>query len=445
MTELIRIEDIEEFRLVRRIPRTEISPDILGGIRELDEKTQIEPMLRSILPDPTETAHGSTEIADILTTHVSYGGRARFAAFVNKGKSTRKVTSKRVGHQVYRLRQIPGLHLIILLAVGDIQDDITRDLVQVATDTETDYLIVDAVDVARLFIAYQHVCPLDGMPFMGGDCPTCGKSADEPLKLTIDVFEEPSWSYRSLKDVSTGVAKRYRAEIETDRHYSKAILREVIKVAVWGLRHSDYYRSALTEEIFGKQEADCVFLFVYLDRQHMWVCRARWISPTLPERLRPMEWRGQEQLGDIVIDWNEQHDTLQEAFERSTKQEWVRTVERVVPEFDRLVTAATSAFDERNAGRLSDDAFNEMMTKWEGTALELSQEAVSKTLPPVECTDANSAFKQLVNTAHNVFVPWASWGRVKREWPYKEWHLRTYLADHSMQRESFAHEWRKIL
>src|SRR5680860_392796 len=122
MTELIRIEDIEEFRLVRRIPRTEISPDILGGIRELDEKTQIEPMLRSILPDPTETAHGSTEIADILTTHVSYGGRARFAAFVNKGKSTRKVTSKRVGYQVYRLRQIPGLHLIILLAVGDIQD-----------------------------------------------------------------------------------------------------------------------------------------------------------------------------------------------------------------------------------------------------------------------------------------------------------------------------------
>lgn len=192
MTELIRVDDVEEFYLVRRTPRTAISPDILSGIRQVDETTQIEPYLRAILPDPTEIAHGSMEIADVLTTHVTYGGRSRLAAFVNKGKPTRKVTSSKVGHQLLKLRQVPGLHLMVLLAVGNIQDDIKRDLLQQAADAGCDYLIVDAVDVARLFIAYQHVCPSDGTPFVDGECPTCGKSADEPLKLTVDVFEKPT-------------------------------------------------------------------------------------------------------------------------------------------------------------------------------------------------------------------------------------------------------------
>lgn len=72
------------------------------------------------------------------------------------------------------------------------------------------------------------------------------------------------------------------------------MLREVIKEAVWDLRHSDYYRSGITERIFGQREADCVFLFVYLDREPTSVCRAQWINPTLPEKLRPMnmKWKG---------------------------------------------------------------------------------------------------------------------------------------------------------
>ncbi len=127
------IEDIEEFELVRRIPRRGIDNQILAGVRQLDEANELEPFLREILPDVTETAHSATEIADILTTHVTIRGVPRLAAFVNKGKATPRVTSKLVVHQVMRLQSVPGLNLIVLLAVGDIQDDIKRDFLQVAT------------------------------------------------------------------------------------------------------------------------------------------------------------------------------------------------------------------------------------------------------------------------------------------------------------------------
>jgi hypothetical protein len=421
---------------------------MLVGIRDLDETTQLEPFLRSILSDPTETAHGSTEIADILTTHVTYGGRAQHAAFVNKGKSTKKVTTKKVGYQLLELRQMIGLDLMVLLAVGDIQDDIKRDLMRLAHDADSDYMLVDAFDIARLLIAYQKVCPKDGTPFAEGVCPECGKSAEEPLILTIDVFEKPSYEYLNLSDVSTGVAKRYSADILTDRHYAMETLREVIKEAIWELRRSDYYRSAITETHFGQQEADCVSLFVYLARQdrqlHNRIGRAQWISPELPEKFRPMTWSGQDRLGDIVIDWNDRYDSTRAFFEHSTKREWIKKVEALLPEIHDLVGKAATTLDARRAGQISNDNFEQMMTAWEATALAVSRGAENEKVPPVECADASQAFLQLATTAHNIFVPFASWSRVERDWRYKEWHLRTYFAYYEAELQSFQHEWQKV-
>jgi hypothetical protein len=153
-SKLIRIEDIEEFEAANRVPRKAITSEILKGVKNLDESKELEPFLRKILTDTTETAHTATEIADILTTHITINGQGKLAAFVNKGKSTSKVTSQKVGHQVIRLRQIPNLDLCVLLAVGDIQDDIKRDFLQVAQDSQADYMLVDATDIARILIAY---------------------------------------------------------------------------------------------------------------------------------------------------------------------------------------------------------------------------------------------------------------------------------------------------
>lgn len=139
MSNLITVDDIEEFSVVRRIPRAAITDNVLAGVRELDERPQIEPFLRAIICDTTNTPHGSTEIADVFTPQVHRGGRALMAAFVNKGKATPTVKAKDVGYQVTRLRPVPNLDLMVLLATGDIQDDIKALLLQTAQDAGADY------------------------------------------------------------------------------------------------------------------------------------------------------------------------------------------------------------------------------------------------------------------------------------------------------------------
>ena len=46
MSYTLRIEDIEEFEAVKRIPRQAISQEVLEGIKSLNEKTEIEPFIR---------------------------------------------------------------------------------------------------------------------------------------------------------------------------------------------------------------------------------------------------------------------------------------------------------------------------------------------------------------------------------------------------------------
>jgi len=111
----VRLEDIEEFELVCRIPRTAIPEEILEGVRQLHERDEIEPFLRDILTDRTETPHTSTEIADILTTHITHLRQSCLTAFVNKGKSYPKVTAKKVSYQILKLRQIPDLGLMTFM------------------------------------------------------------------------------------------------------------------------------------------------------------------------------------------------------------------------------------------------------------------------------------------------------------------------------------------
>ena len=78
------------------------------------KKPKLNRLFVTILADYTNTPHTSTEISDILTHHLTVKGHPQLTAFVNKGKSFSKVTSKELAHQIARLRQIQGLRLIIL-------------------------------------------------------------------------------------------------------------------------------------------------------------------------------------------------------------------------------------------------------------------------------------------------------------------------------------------
>jgi len=247
----IEIHDIDKFSDITLIPDSAINKTILSNIKELYEEEEIEPFIRQILYDENETPHTSTEIADIIT-HLHVKGQKQFAAFVLKGRGYKSVSSRIVSHQFAKLGQLPGLGLIVFGAVGNIQDDAQRDFTQTAEYLGCDYLIINAHDLARLFIAYWKVCPKDGTPYSeSGTCKN-GHELDEGISLQIVVREKIKYSIERQKDLSHIGAKRYSAIVLLDKHYSKEVIRTIIHEVSEELKHSNYYRSERVKVHWGE-------------------------------------------------------------------------------------------------------------------------------------------------------------------------------------------------
>lgn len=449
MSRLVRIDDVEEFDRVQSIPRSAINDEILTQVRELREKEELEIFFREILSDKTETPHNPTEIADILTT-VTLKGVALLAAFVNKGRGISSVNARNTSHQITRLRRMPGLNLIALAAVGHIQDDIKADLVQVAHDSESDYMIIDAVDIARLLIAYYKICPMDGKPYTSGICSKCGTEANGPLTLIITVNEEAQHNVLEHRDVSLGVAKRYVADVWTDRHYTKQTIRKIIKKVIDQLRASAMYRSRITESRFGNRPADVVWIFLYFDdfdRQvHNWYCRAQWISPNLPEQHRPMEWTGEKSEG-IVIDWRTDYAAQREFWleQRGEKQEWLRKIDTLLPQMENLIDQAYSWLHSYEQNEITDQLLERQFANLEPAALEISSNSGNARLPPLECKECDQLFQNMAAQCHNMFLSFATWGKPnERSLQQKLWLMRNALKGYETNRQHFEFEWMKF-
>lgn len=446
---MIRIEDIEEFMQVRRLDRTAITETVLDTIRQLDEAKELEPFIREIIPDRNDTPHTSTEIADIITT-LTINGQPLLTAFINKGKATPKVTSAKIAHQITRVRRIPQLQLIVLLAVGEIYDDAKVDLLQAAQDAQTDYLIVDTIDIARLLIAYHKVCPKDGSPYYQGHCPKCGTSASDPIELVLKVYEEPWYTLLEQQDVSTGIAKRYCANVLTDRHYSTATVREIISKVIWELRSSKFYRSNLVEQQYGEQEADCIFAFVFSDvedfKTYNWMCQAIWIRPSLPPMARPLV-RGKEQFGDINIEWNQNHLQMQGFWAQHSvsKEIWIKQVEAVLASIEKMQTMAAPLLNELSRLSTENSGLRSKLSGLEAQALRLLREdAGNRGMPPYECHDCDAVFLSLVSSFHNIFISFAAWSKAKWKWHQQVRNALSAQKQYEEDRVAFIYEWRKI-
>jgi hypothetical protein len=459
MPKSLDLKDIEEFEQVKHIPRKAMidKSDILKGVHNLHEEKEIEPFLREILTDLTETPHGPTEIADILTHHVHHDDKPKLTAFVNKGKSFKKVTAKEVTHQLFRLKQIKNLDIIVLLAVGNIYDDAKRDFLQIAEDMVCDYLIIDDVDVARLFIAHHKICPEDGNPFVDGKCKKCNKSAEEPIELTINAYEKLDYEIKSHRDVNSGTLKRYTVDIFVDRHYSRAAIRETIKLAIWKAQKSQFYGSQRAEERFSNQDTAHVFLFVYTslsDEQAFvrnWICRAHWINPNLPDDQRLVnmssdEIEFDEKLGEIEIKWKEDHQFMQEYVRENTgtKEGWVQKIEKILPQVEKVVTEAINHLQNHEANSIDEKTLEKRLTTLEDQALDLYNQAGDQQLPPLECSECNAVFLSMMGSFHNIFVPFASWGKNKGDWKNRMWQLNFQLKRYKEDKQAFLYEWRKI-
>ena len=95
---LVKLEDFDHFRAALKYAPEEVDKVVLTSVRDLDERTEFEPVLRAILTDVGDTPHGPAEIVDILTHKLTLNRKTGVAAFILKGKSFPKVRPKHVSH-----------------------------------------------------------------------------------------------------------------------------------------------------------------------------------------------------------------------------------------------------------------------------------------------------------------------------------------------------------
>jgi len=437
MGQLIKIHEIDEFSEAKTILDATINKEILANIRNLDEKNEMERFIREILYDPNETPHGPAEIADILTSHVHIRGDKRLAAFILKGKSFKRVSSRDVTHQFAKVRQIQGLKLMVFGAVGNIQDDAQRDFTQTAIDTDCDYLIIDAQDFARLFIAYEKICPKDGIPYDNMGTCTNGHVRDEGLTLEMEVREKISYTILRQRDVSHAGAKRYSAFILLDKHYPKDIIRTIIQEATEKLKYSNYYRNKQVKARWGKIPAHVVWLFIAYDLKDIqyanWICRTYWLDKLLPENMRPLGLGGNEKIGDIEVLWNDNYKLHKNFLESSsgTKEEVLEAIYPILNEMVELAKQAINYFEEYKCGNISEDKFITKMREREPRINDLIIQSGNIPMPLEDCKDYDQICQHIFGSIYNMFLYYSkkgleTWPKHNRDWLMQDTIKRFY-------------------
>jgi hypothetical protein len=451
MTKPLKLHDVDEFAAVISIPNEAISDVIVGNIRHLDEKKELEPFIQEILFDPNETPHGPTEIADILTCHVHIKGEAVLTAVVLKGKAWGKVRSKDVAHQFAKLRQVPQLGLIVLGAVGNLQDDAVRDFVQTAVDAKTDYLIADAHELARLLIAHDKICPKDGLPFDNEGTCTNGHVLDEGLSLEMKVREEPQVTILSQRDVSHSGAKRYSVNVLLDKHYPRDVIRSVVSQITQEIRESQYYRHDRVESHFGKKPADVVWLHIASALEDIsnanWICQTSWIDPDLSESMRPHPLQSDELVDGIAIKWNENHEMYRQLFSpahRARKEDVVDPNMRIKGELEKLAAVAMSGFAAYESGEITEAELAKRIQELESRATELYLESGNIPYGPPDCHDFAQRCQELFATIHNIFLYYSERGMATWETRNRDYLMSQTIKSYYEDLSNVEYEERKM-
>jgi len=204
MNLLVPIETFDNFKAVKEFPipgfPVDALPDLIQKVKELDEREEFEPWLRSILADGAQTPHGPAEIVDIFTHHLSVNGRHGMAAFILKGKSFSTVKPVDVAHQIYRLKKIEGLKFAIFAAPGTILDAAKEQFCATCEEIGCCYSIFNAEDLVQLFVAYGFFCPRDANRISTGRCRHCGYS---PNKRILNLLQR-----EALQGLSTAHARK---------------------------------------------------------------------------------------------------------------------------------------------------------------------------------------------------------------------------------------------
>lgn len=375
MSKALDFFEIDRFARGAEIPVEAVTNAVISGVRQLDEVTELETALREILGAPDVTPHGPTELEDIFQVGVTVNGKPRVAAFIIKGKSFEKVTSKQIGNQILRLQDVPDLGMAVLCAVGHIHDDAKKHFIQTANSRNADYLVLDAMSTARLLIAYEKVCPQDGTPYNGKGVCRGGHLRESGATITWRVNEEAATEPIRLMDDSTANVKRYSAFLLVDRHYERDVIRRLVTKATEQLKTETYQRPGVMRELWSQQRAQAIWVFVGRtvedSQQGNWLCRSLWIDPALSEhRPHPL---GGETVDGIEFVWNSGYQSQVEfvAKNKVSKGVLLQLVEEVFGQMMAFGNRAVEVFHSFEAGHLSETELAAALQKDAATVREL--------------------------------------------------------------------------
>ncbi len=236
------------------------------------------------------------------------------------------------------------------------------------------------------------------------------------LTLPEQTARQPGYTILRLDDISHASAKRYRANILVDRAASREEIKAIICTATAQLRECEEHRSCQVARRWAGRPAHVVALFIYRTLDDMvtanWVCASMWIGEHLPAEYRPLGLPWDEEVDGIGIYWSPHYQALREwaRAHTATKGQVLAHIDALLPEISELVGQAITLTRRYEQGEISQQSYHLEM----GMAAEkyhaLYLRGSDFPFPPIECRDLDLAFQRLLNTGHDVFLPFTEQG-----------------------------------
>lgn len=155
------VEDIDTFGEARNIKPQDVKALLPLALSE----DEIQTMFEEIIGENFHQGDWGGEINDLVTSHITVGGKRLRAAFLLKGSGTKgKLTIAKCGKngdQILRLTEAPA-DLYVIQHVGEIDQRVTYDLrdkvlLRVSKGESCQMCILDGTETARILKAYHRL------------------------------------------------------------------------------------------------------------------------------------------------------------------------------------------------------------------------------------------------------------------------------------------------
>lgn len=341
--------------------------------------------------------------------------------------------------QLVKAAQLPGVRLLVLAAVGDIQQDAKDRLAWLADKVSSDWLILDRLELARLLVAYGELCPRDGTWLAGAGCGVCGYRRASRRRVV-----RPPFTILTLEDTSVGNAKRFTAHILVPQGLSDDEVENRVRLAIPRLRAERYARNERVATVHGTRQADVIFLFVYEDATDRpfanWICRALWVAPSLKGPGPALFGDPDAQDPALRVDWNTTYEAMAELLsDRPDKGTYLTALDAYILDIEPLI-AETRYLLSGNPTKEAEHALSRLAERFDAVRRPDQTKAA-----PHELTDLDNLLAAIDGDILNIGLPFGPLG--PKTWPeaaQRLWLGRRALEQYDTDRRRFDFEREKV-